>query len=50
MKSTYKILVGTAEGNEQITGPRYRGYDIIKVNLKNKTVRIRLLVMVESLC
>jgi hypothetical protein len=36
MKSTYKILVGTAEGNEQIAGPRYEGYENINVNLKNK--------------
>jgi hypothetical protein len=33
MKSTYKILVGTAERNEQIAGPRYEN---INVNLKNK--------------
>jgi len=38
MKSTYKILVRTAEGNEQIAGPRYRVYENINVNLKNKTV------------
>jgi hypothetical protein len=50
MKSTYKILVGTAKGNEQITGLRYRGYDNIKVNLKNKTVRFSLLVIIENLC
>jgi hypothetical protein len=29
MKSTYKVFVGTPEGNEQIAGPRYRGYDNI---------------------
>lgn len=43
MKSAYKILVGTTESNKQTAGPKYRRYDNIKVNLKNKTVWISLL-------